>query len=224
MNRQQSGHSGELSISKGQSEHGVVVGNTYDKYSARNPIVRLIMRGFERALQGLVANCAPKSIHEVGCGEGYWTLLWAEQGFDVRGSDFSDMVVSMARSNASARGLNQNMFRCRSVYDLNPIEDCSDLLVCCEVLEHLEHPSEALEVLRAVGARRVILSVPREPLWSFMNMARGKYWSDFGNTPGHIQRWSQETFLSLVGQYFHIREVRAPLPWTMVLAEPREIM
>ena len=34
-----------MKIAAGLVDKDVVVGNTYDKYSSRNPIVRLIMRG-----------------------------------------------------------------------------------------------------------------------------------------------------------------------------------
>ena len=34
---------------------GTVTGNTYDKYGSRNPVARLLMRGFERNLDDLFA-------------------------------------------------------------------------------------------------------------------------------------------------------------------------
>ncbi len=212
----------KLRVAGGISEQGVVVGNTYDKYGSSNPLVQRIMGGFEQALEGLVALAKPRSIHEVGCGEGYWTLRWTAQGLQVRGSDFSEQVIEIARENARERGLTDEVFQPLSIYDLDPDRDSADLVVCCEVLEHLEHPEAALRALQGVVRRHLILSVPREPLWSLMNLARGKYWSELGNTPGHVQRWSQRTFKSLVERYFHILETRAPVPWTMLLCEPRD--
>jgi 2-polyprenyl-3-methyl-5-hydroxy-6-metoxy-1,4-benzoquinol methylase len=209
-----------LVVSGGESEDGIVVGNTYDKYGARNPVVRRIMRGFEGALEELVRLASPRTIHEIGCGEGHWTLRWAAQGFDVRGSDFSAKVIELARSNAGMRQLPAELFTPRSVYELEAGRDSADLVVCCEVLEHLEMPEAALDALQAVVTQHLVLSVPREPVWSLMNMARGRYWSALGNTPGHLQRWSQREFTRLVARYFRIEELRSPLPWTMVLCTP----
>lgn len=206
-----------IQVSGGVSEDGIPVGNTFDKYGSSNPIVRQIMRGFDHALGSLVRLADPGSIHEIGCGEGYWSLKWAEEGISVRGSDFSEKVITMAQDNARDKGLSDGLFQVMNIYDLDPGRDSADLLVCCEVLEHLENPERALEVLKATARKDVILSVPREPIWSFMNMARGRYWGDLGNTPGHIQRWSQREFIALVSRYFMIQEVRAPLPWTMLL-------
>jgi len=210
-----------MKITGGTTERGVVVGNVYDKYASRNPLVRRIMRGFHGALDGLVAQARPRSIHEVGCGEGYWVLRWSEQGIDTRGSDFSEEVIRLARLNAAERGVDAGRFAVRSAYELDPARDAADLVVCCEVLEHLERPDEALRTLQGVARGHLILSVPREPVWRLLNLARGKYVADLGNTPGHVQHWSTGAFLRLVRGYFDVVEVRTPLPWTMALCRPR---
>lgn len=206
-----------MKVSGGMTEEGIVVGNSFDKYGSRNPIVRWIMRGFSDALNGLVERVAPDSIHEIGCGEGYWVLQWNRLGLRARGSDFSSAVTALARENAISEGMSERLFDVRSVYELDAERDSADLVVCCEVLEHLEDPSAALRKLQQVTERYLIVSVPREPLWSVLNMARGKYWSDLGNTPGHVQRWSRRAFVDLVSQHFVVEEVLSPLPWTMLL-------
>ncbi len=206
-----------MKISGGLTEKGVVIGNTYDKYNSGNPIVRRIMQGFDATLLELVEKANPSAIHEVGCGEGYWVLRWLEQGLTARGSDFSSTVINLAKNNASERNLSEEAFRQQSIYNLQAEQDSADLVVCCEVLEHLEQPEEALRALQNISQRHVILSVPREPIWSMMNMFRGKYWSEFGNTPGQIQRWSQREFIQMVSQYFFMEQVCAPFPWTMLL-------
>lgn len=210
-----------MRITGGVRERGVVVGNAYDKYGARNPLVRRIMRGFERALSELVAKAAPSCVHEVGCGEGYWVLRWNRAGLPARGSDFSAEAIRLARLNAAEQQVPADRFEVRSVYELEPSRDAADLVVCCEVLEHLERPQEALRVLQGVVRRHLIVSVPQEPIWRLLNLARGKYVASLGNTPGHVQHWSRRAFLELVGGYFETLEVRTPLPWTMALCRPR---
>lgn len=209
-----------MKLCSGTSEHGIVVGNSFDKYGSRNPLVRRIMARFASDLQELVDLAEPSSIHEVGCGEGYWTLLWKAQGRSVCGSDFSGAAIGLARKNALEQGFGEEIFRQRSIYDLNPEEDGADLVVCSEVLEHLERPEMALRELRKIARRHAIFSVPREPIWRVLNMARGQYWSRLGNTPGHLQHWSRRSFSALVSRYFKIEEMRSPLPWTMLLCSP----
>ncbi|TYO96596.1 class I SAM-dependent methyltransferase [Desulfallas thermosapovorans] len=210
-----------MKISGGLTEKGVVVGNCYDKYGSRNPIARRLIKGFESALTELVDKVKPSNIHEVGCGEGYWTLRWLEQGIAVRGSDFSEKVIELARMNALERNLSPEVFKIRSIYDLDSASDAAELVVCCEVLEHLERPQDGLQRLQLVANPYLIVSVPCEPIWSIMNIVRGKYLRNLGNTPGHIQRWSRSKFIQLVSRYFDIEEVRKPVPWTMLLCRCR---
>jgi SAM-dependent methyltransferase len=204
-----------IEITGGVTEKGVVAGNSYDKYGSGNPIVRRMMRGFGQALSDLVAEAAPVTLHEIGCGEGYWTLHWLEKGLAARGCDVSEAAISLARRNAAARNLDANRFAVKSIYDLDS-SDRADLVLCCEVLEHLPDPERGLEALRRSVGRRLILSVPDEPLWRVLNMARGKYLGQLGNTPGHLQHWSRDGFVRLVSRHFRIDRVLSPLPWTML--------
>ncbi|MCE2542724.1 MAG: class I SAM-dependent methyltransferase [Acidobacteria bacterium] len=213
-----------MRISGGRTEDGIVFGNTYDKYGATNPVVRRIMRGFAGRLQNYVERAAPASIHEVGCGEGYWTLRWARRGVPCRGTDFSGRVIDHARANARGAGLDPEMFAVRSIYELSQRDDRADLVVCCEVLEHLQDPRAALARLEAVADRHLVLSVPREPLWRVLNVMRGAYLRDLGNTPGHVQHWSRRAFVrfvSAVSTRFDIVDQCAPTPWTMLLCRRR---
>ena len=210
-----------MKIAKGLRENGIVVGNAYDKYGSSHPIERWLVNGFASALTELVDRVTPASIYEVGCGEGYWTLQWLGKGIAVRGSDFSEKVINLARENAQSRGFSPSIFSARSIYDIEPGRDSADLIVCCEVLEHLENPEAGLVSLQRVAIDHVIVSVPREPIWRTLNLLRGKYWRNTGNTPGHIQHWSSKEFIELVDRYFGVVEIRKPLPWTMLLCRKR---
>ncbi len=210
----------KIKVAGGSVDQGITVGNAYDKYGSGNVIVRRMMAGFESALSELVDQASPREIHEVGCGEGYWVLRWNEVGIAARGCDVSNLVIDYAYENAVARNLPKSLFTVRSIYDLEAGRDSADLVVCCEVLEHLEDPEAGLKALQRVVGRHLIASVPKEPLWRFLNLARGKYVTDLGNTPGHLQHWSRMGFIRLVEKYFEIIEVRAPLPWTMLLCRP----
>src|SRR5262249_21731756 len=59
------------------SADGTVTGNTYDKYGSSNPIVRRLMAGFDAALEELFAQAEPRSLLDVGCGEGVLVHRWA---------------------------------------------------------------------------------------------------------------------------------------------------
>jgi hypothetical protein len=63
----------------------------------------------------------------------------------------------------------------------------------------------------------LLVSVPREPLWRMLNVARGAYVRDLGNTPGHLNHWSKRSFTKLLSRYGEVAERRSPFPWTMLL-------
>lgn len=202
-------------------ENGIVAGNVYDKYGTKNPIARYMMKKFSDTLNELASFTEASEIHEVGCGEGHLCIAWAQQHKIVRGSDSSQQIIATAKNNAQ-----QNQvaipFKVCSIYELTPEQDAAELVVCCEVLEHLEQPQHALSILTQLAKPYLLVSVPREPLWRIFNVARGKYIRRWGNTPGHIQHWSTKAFLSLLSSYIDIIKVRLPIPWTMVLCRSKE--
>lgn len=208
-----------MKYAKGIKEDGIVIGNHFDKYGSTNPIVRRLMSGFENSLNELVYQTNAREIHEIGCGEGHWTVYFHQQGFQIRGSDFSKKVIDIARNNAEQHKIDEDLFSVKNIYDLSTDQDQAKLILCCEVLEHLDDPEKAIAVLHEIACPNIILSVPNEPIWSVLNMVRGKYWKDLGNTPGHINRWSTKAFTDLVSSYFNIQKVLTPLPWTMIWAK-----
>jgi hypothetical protein len=68
-----------------------------------------------------------------------------------------------------------------------------------------------------VARRHLLVSVPREPLWRVLNVARGAYLRELGNTPGHVNHWSRHGFVRLLERHGEVVEARSPFPWTMVL-------
>ena len=64
--------------------------------------------------------------------------------------------------------------------------------------------------LAGLARPHLIVSVPREPLWRALNLARGRYWRALGNTPGHLQHWSTPGFLALLQQHLEVVELRTP--------------
>ncbi|HEY6653839.1 MAG TPA: methyltransferase domain-containing protein, partial [Solirubrobacterales bacterium] len=143
-------------------------GNVYDKYGTSNPIARRLMARFMSDLDELVARTDVNEAHEVGCGEGELSIRLARRGLRVRGTDAFPQVLEEARRRAAAAGVEVD-FEATPVEHLTPDRDAAELIVCCEVLEHLDDPNRALEVLAGLARPWLIASVPREPLWRALN-------------------------------------------------------
>ncbi len=205
------------STKKSIIEEEILAGNYFDKYNSKNPVVNWLMKGFQQTLTYYIEKCSPGSIHEIGCGEGFWTIYWQQQGYNARGSDFSFQIIEYAKNYAKQKGISPEIFSQRDIYNLSIPDDQADLIICSEVLEHLKHPIEALKILRDITTKYIVFSVPREPLWRILNIMRGKYISHLGNTPGHIQHWTKKQFIDLISVYFEILEIKTPLPWVIIL-------
>ena len=200
-------------------ENGIVVGTGSDKYEQKNPLVRWALRQFDRALAELAGQIAPERVLEVGCGEGHVTeLLLRHTPALVTALDISERVLEIARDRV---GSERTEFRRQSIYDLDPERDRAPLVVCCEVLEHLQEPAAGLERLARVAAPYALLSVPREPLFRTLNVLRGAHLKALGNSPGHVQHWSKQAFVRFVAREFELLEVRTPVPWTVLLGRSR---
>ncbi len=192
------------------------VGNVYDKYGSRNPATRLLMRRFRARIGAHIRTVSPESVLDAGCGEGVLTRKIAEMlpGARVVGLDVPSPVLREHwRTHADAE------FVEGSVYSLPFTDREFSLVVALEVLEHLERPAEAMRELVRVSAGWLLLSVPREPLWRVMNVLSGRYLSELGNTPGHVQHWSRKAFEQLVSQGGATAKISGPLPWTVGLVE-----
>ena len=113
----------------------------------------------------------------------------------------------------------QNIIYKESIYSLQRESSSFDLVICLEVLEHLDDPEMALKELGRVTNKFCLLSVPNEPLWRIMNIMRVKYISNLGNTPGHINHWSRKKFLKLLSKYFKVINYKNSTPWIIVLVE-----
>ena len=151
-----------------------VAGNYYDKYHTKNPIARWLINGFLRAFDDLAVQSGAKAAYEAGCGEGHLSIRLAKSGFDVAGCDVDSGIVERAVENARiARA--KVLFNVASLYDLDAkVVANRDLVVCCEVLEHVDDPQKALDVISKLTSRYVLISVPREPIWRALNVASGK--------------------------------------------------
>lgn len=202
-----------------RTAQGVVAGNVYDKYHSPNPVARLLMGGFLRAVRRLYRAVPAARVLEVGCGEGHLLaeLRRTRPPALAVGLDLGAEVVGEARA-AHGSGLSWGV---ASAYRLPFAARAFDLVVACELLEHLERPEAALDELVRVGRGHVLASVPREPLWRALNLARGRYLTALGNTPGHVRWFSRRAFVRLVASRLDVIEVASPPPWTVVLARVR---
>lgn len=186
------------------------------KYKNPNPVAKILTDGFFANI-GKILDTLPNDyrVLEVGCGPGESTKriqkLLGKQYFEA--SEFEQRLVDLHLQRGFPVHLSQE-----SAYQMHRKDDEFDCVLLLEVLEHLDDFETALAEIFRVAKQSVVISVPNEPLWRILNFMRGKYWSSWGNTPGHLNHWSRNELINLVSKYGAIQAVYRPVPWTIIHA------
>mgnify|MGYP005848051159 CR=1 FL=1 len=187
------------------------------KYQSVNPVQRWLIDRFEKRLVEMVTKKRSiKKVIDVGCGEGFGMRNLKENnvGNQYLGIDASSKALKLGKKINPGFSYHKG-----DIYRLPVNEDQADLVMCCEVLEHLERPEEALSELKRISKKYVLLSVPYEPWFRLMNFARGKYLKTLGNHPEHINWWGTRSFNKMVSKTLKVRRQITVLPWQIILAE-----
>lgn len=193
---------------------------TTKKYQSKNPVQRLLIRRFVAAVHDLFIEAGPvSSVLEVGVGEGFLSGYLSEKfpSISFTGVDLSAGDVEQARAHFPRLDA-----RVGSAYDLSDTPASSDLVICCEVLEHLDDPGRALDQMLSKQPRRVILSVPHEPFFRLSNLARGKNVTRLGNDVEHVNHWGRRSFRRLIETRFSVQRESSAYPWILALASPSD--
>jgi len=188
------------------------------KYKSKNPIKRFFVKLFLGRVEKLVKGTGGKRIIDVGCGEGQAIKYLKKKisKLEIVGVDISRQAVELARKdNPEVKFL---------VGDVNKIDklvgnEKFDLVMCLEVLEHLDRPEGALEAFGRLNSDKFLFSVPNEPFFSLGNFLMLKNISRFGNDSDHKQRWTKGEFAKLVKKHFKVIKVETAGFWTIVMGE-----
>ena len=192
-----------------------IVGNSYDKFGSKNPLSRWLMDRFLETIVRLAQSTAPKRVLEVGCGEGKLVAHLHSRLPSVQ--EFAACDLSLEKLDPGVPS--DVAFKVGSAYELPYADNSFDLVVCAEVLEHLEYPERALAELCRTSSRYLLVSTPREPLWRLLNLCRLAYVKQLGNTPGHIQHFSPESLERLLTSRCNLLKQARPIPWVVMLTE-----
>lgn len=189
------------------------------KHESKNPVQRALIARFKREAAALVRQADPKTILDVGCGEGFMIEALLDAGIRAQfsGIDLSDAAIADARARLGPRAE-------LTVMDARTLAADGrrfDLVMMLEVLEHIPAPAQMLPILRRLAASHLLLSVPREPFFCALNFMRGKNLRRLGNDPEHVNHWTRAGFLRFIREEFEILATPGVFPWTMVLARNR---
>lgn len=191
--------------------------SNFEKHQHRNPIQRYLIDNFYTELFKILRRTKSEKILDVGCGEGV-TLNRIQQlklGKKLEGIDYSDEAIEIGKKTFPNLTLKK-----ADIYSLPYKDNSFDLVLCNEVLEHLEKPQDALKELIRVSNKYLLLSVPNEPWFRIANFLRGRHVTRLGNHPEHVQNWTHSQFTQLLKKNkLTIKDKKLPFAWTLVLVQ-----
>lgn len=190
------------------------------KYVNKNPIQRRLIRRFVRTIHAMFVAANPCSrVLEVGVGEGFLSGYLSEQFPEKSFSGIDLDSLSVDRLRAKFPRIDAKV---GAIEDPSLLSPPYDLVMCCEVLEHVQDPPAVLRTLDSFGAKRLILSVPHEPFFMLSNLARGKNVTRLGNDPEHLHHWTKTSFGRFLAQQLDILEIDTSYPWIVALCGSRK--
>src|SRR5437016_4761420 len=114
-----------------------------EKYHDPNPVVRLVLRRFFAHVARAVRESAPGIVLDAGCGEGELMRRGVlPSGVRVISFDLRLESLAYLRDHSTQRNL-----VCGSLQALPLADKSVDMVMCLEVLEHLDEPARALAEL-----------------------------------------------------------------------------
>lgn len=189
----------------------------YLKHQNSNPIQRALINNFYKELFKMIKPLKASSILDVGCGEGFTLKKLEEKKIGKRneGIDYSEDAIKIGKKIYPKLALKRG-----DVYQLEYKDNSFDLILCTEVLEHLEDPVKAVNEIKRVAGKYIAFSVPNEPFFIMANFMRGKYLKNLGNHPEHINHWTAPGFEKfLKKQGLTVVKSKHPFAWSLVLVK-----
>jgi 2-polyprenyl-3-methyl-5-hydroxy-6-metoxy-1,4-benzoquinol methylase len=185
--------------------------DNYSKHTSKNPLKKYLINNFFETLRRNLVGLRIETVLDVGCGEGF-TLKKLEDwkiGKEYKGIDSSGEAIKLGKKH------NPNLnIEIGDIYNLKFKSKSFDLIICTEVLEHLEDPGKALAELKRVSRKYILFSVPNEPWFKLFNFTQ------WGKDIGHINKWSKNRFAKFIKlNNLRILDAKTPFPWTLILAE-----
>lgn len=151
------------------SAESMAVFDKYDKSAAYHwrkmqPSVRTrsaILSARYQEILRLVGRMDGHDVLDVGCGDGCLSALLGQRGAQVAGIDSSHEAIVLAAEMCEQASVPARFVE--GAGERLPVDSATqDVVVCCDVIEHVEQPGALLEEIRRVlrPTGRLVLSTP----------------------------------------------------------------
>lgn len=200
----------------------------YDKYTTKNKLKRKMISRFNSRISMIVRKSARRiltsrrkagssgklRVLDAGCGEGFMSRFILEKlngKAEITGLEYTSEAIETAKKMSS------DIRYVQGDITAMPFEtDSFDIVICTEVLEHLNEPDSALSELLRVSKDTLIISVPHEPWFCIGNLLALKNVRRLGNPIDHINHWGYSGFRKFLNEHSNQKwNMSRSFPWTI---------
>jgi SAM-dependent methyltransferase len=188
------------------------------KYASRNPVQRLVLDRFFVEVARELRALQPRRALEFGCGEGLFLQRLEQLGLrlpELTGIDLREEAITEARQRCPGYG-----FEVKDLLSWEVPERSFDVVIASQVLEHLPDPDLFLARLVSLCSGHLLLTVPLEPWFRLLNLARGRDLTRLGNHPEHVNHWGHRAFTRFVSRHALVERSSVVFPFIVVVARP----
>ncbi len=142
---------------------------SHDKSRFQNKIDRFFREDMYQRFEFTMEQSRPvmnKSILDVGCGSGYYSLALAREGAGkVIGIDYSRKMIELANKRLHEEQLQDKCeFQISDIMDYDP-QMKFDISIAMGLFDYIEDPLPVLDIMRNLTREKMILSFPRMYTW-----------------------------------------------------------
>lgn len=168
-----------------------------------NAFIRARYKYFLLLLKKQLLTIKGKSVLDIGCGDGVLIYKFAKEGAVCSGIDLSFDAVKYAKHITESKGYNISLSSgsCEKIHYKSNI---FDIIVCSDVIEHLENPHLLLQEVKRL-LKRGGIAVISTPLRLTSEPA----------DKCHVQEWFEDEFAELIQSTFNDYKIikSHPLFW-----------
>ena len=145
-----------------------------------------------------------KSIVDVGCGSGYKLVKYLSE-FKTIGIE-TEPCFSLLKNKYQDRDWVISGEKEKSFNDYDSVKN-SDVVLCCDVIEHIIDPDVLLDYLISLNAKYYIISTPcrevlcKNPIFSHLY---APFWQGPPMNLCHVREWTMDEFTEYVSDKFNI--------------------
>lgn len=183
----------------------------FSKFQHNSALMQAVFAHFFGRLASVVEPLERSSVLDAGCGEGETIeRLRPLLPQDTVGVDHNPACIDY-----SCRRHPDVEFAVHDIRALPFADDRFDLVLCTEVLEHLEEPELALAELSRVGRHHLVISVPHEPWFDLSNRVARLFMPSAMDPAEHIQHWTPRSLRRLLEPWGNSVDIRLGGSWLL---------